>query len=79
MDVGYSGVPPEPYPIFEPILYSADVFLPIVNLHQEDFWLPNGKHDVGWYVLLYMWFHIAAGWVLTTVFVVGLTGIVKKD
>ena len=67
------------YPIFHPIMYSADVFLPIVNFHQEDFWLPNGEHDFGWCVLIYLWFHIAAGWVLTTVFVVGLTGIVKQD
>ena len=69
----------ERHPKLVPLMYSADLFLPIVNLHQEDYWLPNAKDEIGFYVLVYMWLQIAAGWVLTTVFVAGITGLVKRD
>ncbi len=35
--------------------------------------------DAGRFVRWYLWFHIAAGWVLSTLFVVGLSGIVKNE
>jgi hypothetical protein len=68
-----------PYPDFDPILYSVDVFLPIVDLHQEDSWIPNTGKDGGEPYLYYMAFHIAAGWFLTTLFVAAVSGLVKTD
>jgi hypothetical protein len=66
------NLPPD-YPIFSAFWYSLDVFVPILDLHQEDYWLP----DEGQY-RSYMWLHIIAGWVLTTIAVAGFAGILKK-
>jgi hypothetical protein len=62
---------PAPY---SPIGYSLDAFLPIINLHQEESRVPR---DLGWNV--YLWVHIALGWLLTTLAVAGVSGIVRKD
>jgi len=85
MDQNYqkSGKPPSAHPEFQPFLYSLDVFLPIVDLHQESYWLPRPvpawPYWLSWCYVAYMVFHIIAGWLLTTLLVVGLTGLVKKD
>ena len=72
--------PPPEYPVFQSLVYATDTFLPIVDLHQERFWLPNrsaGRWGLALWV--YLWLHIACGWVLSTVAVAGLTGLVRKD
>ena len=69
---------------FNQLIFSLDAFIPLVNLHQEPYWLPSpncgnpflGIKSGAW-LRFYLWFHIAAGWVLTTLLVVGLTGMVK--
>jgi len=68
-----------PYPEFNSILYSIDVFLPIVDLHQEEYWIPNSGYPYGEYYYYYMVFHIAAGWFLTTLFVAAISGLVRTD
>ena len=77
------------YPIFNPWMYSLDVFVPMVDLRQENYWMPDvdkGRElfkarsftlKVGGLLRIYMWLHIIAGWVLSTLFAVGLTGLVK--
>ena len=70
---------PADYPEFNSFVYSVDTFLPIVDLHQENYWLPSGDKRWGWFFRLYLWLHIAVGWLLSTVAVFGLTGIIKKD
>jgi len=67
------------YPCLQPIIYSIDAFLPIVDLHQEDYWLPDASKPNGWIYRGYLWLHIFFGWILTTVAVTGLTGLIKKD
>ena len=69
---------PDDYPRFQFAVYAVDTFLPFVNLHQEDFWQPIAR-GWGWFFLIYLWFHILAGWVLSTIAVLGFTGVVKKD
>ena len=79
---------------FCPWVYSLDTFLPIVDLHQEGRWLPNrGGGDlvtafcpdryvgITWGELLYMWFwlEILLGWLLTTLALAGLTGLIRRD
>lgn len=75
---------------FNPLVYSLDAFLPVVNLHQEEFWLPHhGRPDLvpappwggtwGDVACIYLWFHIGAGWFITTVLIAGLTGLVRRD
>ena len=64
---------------FNAFVYSLDTFLPLVKLHQEEFWLPTTSKTYGSYYRLYLWIHIGLGWLLTTLFVVSLTGVVKKE
>lgn len=64
------------YPHFHPLVYSADVFLPLVSFHQEDHWTPSGGT---WVKKLYLPLHIGAGWFLTTMSVVGFTGMLRQD
>jgi sRNA-binding regulator protein Hfq len=59
--------------------YSLDVFLPIVDLHQESAWAPDAVLPGGTAVLYYLVFHILMGWVLTTLGVAGFTGLVRSD
>ena len=82
LDERYTSDPtwlPDNYPSFQAIVYSADVFLPVVDLHQEEYWGPNENSDFGWFVRIYVWIHIGFGWILTTILVVGFTGIVRQD
>ena len=71
-------MPPE-YPTFNPIVYSLDTLLPIVSLHQEDYWLPDANKPCGTTIRWYFWVHIALGWVFTTLAVASLTGLVRKE
>jgi len=72
------GTIPPDYPRFQALAYSLDAFLPIVDLHQESFWLPDAGKPFGTLVRLYLWIHIAAGWFLSTLFVSGVTGLVRR-
>ncbi len=50
-----------------------DAFIPIVDLHQQRFRSPAAMT-----LRYYFYFHVAAGWALTSLFVAGLTGLVRK-
>lgn len=71
---------PGDYPTFNAFWYSVDTFVPIIGLHQEDYWIPTltGASKSG-ASKVYLWIHISLGWFLTTMFIVGFTNIVKKD
>lgn len=62
------GAPP-----YSAIGYSADAFLPIVDLHQES---QRSPLELEWNVVL--WIHIGLGWILTTLGVAGVTGLVTR-
>ncbi|WP_068436886.1 hypothetical protein [Magnetospirillum sp. XM-1] len=73
-------IPPEyPRPVWP--IYSADLLLPFVDLAQDSYWIPSitGKGWAGWVVTIYMWLHIAFGWIASALFVAGITGLVKRD
>ena len=57
---------------FNAFFYSLDTFVPLVDLNQESYWRP-----IGWR-RGYLWGHILAGWVLSTLFVTGMTGVLKR-
>ncbi len=69
----------EDYPRFNPLVYSLDVFLPVVDLHQENRWLPVRDTPDGWKFRLWLWLHIIFGWASTTLLVVYMTGLVRND
>ncbi len=72
------------------LVYSLDVFVPLVDLRQASYCMPNpnltGEVSIsnklklpvkGKYLRYYLWFEVIMGWILTTLFVVGLTGLVR--
>jgi hypothetical protein len=74
------------YPAFNAGLYSLDVFLPIIDLHQQNYWLPTANRgneiffNLKWgnFLRYYFWAHIIMGWVLTSLWVAGFTGLVRR-
>lgn len=60
-------------PAFNAAIYSLDTFVPLVDLRQASYRLPKP-----WWAYGYLWLHISCGWGLTTLLVVGLTGLIKK-
>lgn len=81
------------YPGFNALLYSADVFIPVFSLHQETFWAPHpGSHDFlqlkwlvqqgkdfdcWWLLFIWYWIEIVAGWILTSLLILSLTGLLR--
>ncbi|MFC9915967.1 hypothetical protein [Streptomyces sp. NPDC127197] len=59
-------------PPFDALGYTLDVLLPIVDLGQQRAWVANGA------AMYWGWALTAAGWVLTTAVVAGLTGVLKR-
>ena len=57
---------------FQPLLYTLDLTLPVVNLHQNDAWIATGPARWGAVFTI-------AGWVLATLALAALTGLLKKD
>ena len=60
-------------PAFNPLVYTLDTLLPIVDFGQKSAWTPTG------WALPWSWSLTAAGWLLTTAAVAALTGIFKRD
>jgi hypothetical protein len=79
------------YEELHPLLYSLDVFLPFVNLHQEHYWWPDARAS-GYFPIFghrlrmsgralryYLWLQVIAGWLLSAIFVAGVTGLLRND
>jgi hypothetical protein len=73
-------VPPH-YPTFSPLVYSAENSLPLVKMGQTDKWQPDPEPgsllatSVTWFLRI----QILLGWLLATLFVAGVSGIVHKE
>ncbi|MBV9998453.1 MAG: hypothetical protein JO015_04980 [Verrucomicrobia bacterium] len=79
----------ERYPKFNALIYSLETFVPLVKLGMESHWIPNANrssdlhlsrvvlHLNGSMLRCYLWLHIIAGWILTTLWVGGFTGLLK--
>jgi hypothetical protein len=78
------------YPKFNSFFYSLETFVPLVKLGIGDYWAPNANRKAiesqnglrfppktGGWLRGYFWFHIIAGWVLSALWVGGITGLVK--
>ena len=80
------------YPSFNAVFYSLDIFVPLINLHQVDYWLPNanrwcdsligattvGPIPGGLLLYTYLLTHKAIGWLLSTLLVAGLAGAIRN-
>jgi hypothetical protein len=83
-----SGTTPPHYPRFNAFVYSLENFLPVVDLHQGEYWRPNPAHGdaedlqsrsaerAGVLLRWYLWLHILAGWILTPLLFAGLSGLI---
>jgi sRNA-binding regulator protein Hfq len=81
----------EDYPRLNSVVYSTEMFVPLVKFYQAEYWLPDAnrgmivfqygdaKLTLGGLLRIYLWSHIAMGWTLTTIWVAGLTGVIKKS
>jgi len=79
------------YTPFHALPYSIDVFVPLVDLEQADYWTPHegrsgtlftlGNYAIplsGLFLRVVMWVLNILGWILTTLLVTGLTGVIRR-
>jgi sRNA-binding regulator protein Hfq len=80
---------PKSYALFNPFMYSVSTFTPIIDFQQKNIWIPDPskgskvsllffKANQGQLLLYYFWIQIAIGWVLTSLWVAGFTGLVQS-
>jgi hypothetical protein len=67
------------YPCFFPAGYAIDTVIPIINVHQAQYWGPGGHGPWGWAWVTGTWIATALGWALATLLVAGYTGLVRQD
>jgi hypothetical protein len=79
------------YEEFHPLIYSLDVFLPFVDLHQEHYWWPDARASGNFAIFgnelrisgrmlrYYLWLQVIAGWLLSAIFVAGVTGLLRNN
>jgi hypothetical protein len=60
-------------PAFQPAVYTADVLLPLIDLHQETAYQPGDGYQWLMYGLM------AAGWILVTTVAAGVARSVRRD
>jgi hypothetical protein len=80
-----TGTPPVDYQSFNSFVYSLETFVPLIDLHQATYWLPNANSQAegseksysGQVLRWYLWIHIVLGWVFTSMLLAGLTGLIK--
>ena len=66
------------YPKFNQFWFSVDIFIPLFNLHQETHWHPARDERGGFlWLTLWYWFQIVAGWILTSLFLLSVTGLLR--
>jgi hypothetical protein len=73
------GKLPNHYPRFHASIYSLENSLPLVKLGQADKWQPDPAATRPRRVLYFLRFQILVGWGLTTFFVAGVSGILRRE
>jgi hypothetical protein len=81
-----NGKAPTFYEPLGPLVYSLENSLPLVKLGQTDYWRPDPTpaSPAGWmnsprFLFGFLRLQILLGWILATLFIAGVTGIVQKD
>jgi hypothetical protein len=64
--------PGETHPSFHGAVYALDTLLPVVDLRQQEVWIP--RDGAQWWA----WTSILVGWILTTAVVTVLTGLLNR-
>ncbi|MCI5138384.1 MAG: hypothetical protein D3922_08200 [Candidatus Electrothrix sp. AR1] len=66
------------YPHFRPCVYSLDIIIPLVDLGQEEYWMPNHNNDWGKWVYFFVVFLKLSGWGISTLLVYAVTGLIRR-
>ena len=63
---------PTQHPHYQPVLYTADQLIPVVNLSQANVWAPDGISQWITFAL------VVLGWILATAIVAGVTRVLAR-
>ncbi len=66
---------------FSPVMFAIDSFIPIIQFgHEDNYIILISETDIITSLMIraYYWLHVAAGWIITTISVVGFSGIIRK-
>ena len=81
-----NGHAPAYYEPLSPLVLSIENSLPLVRLGQIDYWQPNPKPPAGGSIFTmprllfgFQRLQVLLGWILATLFIAGVTGIVQKN
>ena len=66
------------YPCFYPFGYTVNTVIPLINVHQADFWGPDASTQWGVAFTVATWIATGLGWALATLLVAGYTGLVRR-
>lgn len=66
------------YPEFNPLMYSLDAMLPVMEIGQKQYWRPDPSKPKGLLTLNYYYFLSVIGWALSLLAVAGFSGLVKS-
>ena len=86
--VAVSGIPPpnvtaahctSTYPCLSQWAYPADWVVPIINLHQSEYWQPDAHSAIGNVTRDWLYATTILGWAVTTLLVGAFTGLIRKD
>jgi hypothetical protein len=66
------------YPCFNPYAYAFDAVVPLISLHETDYWRPDDQVRRGDICLWVSWAGTVLGWLLATLAVTGYTGLARR-
>jgi hypothetical protein len=66
------------YPCFSALGYTIDTVIPLIDVHQTDYWAPNAKTSWGTACVDISYAGTALGWFFATLALAGATGIVRR-
>jgi hypothetical protein len=73
----YSNQTRDSYPRFNAFVYSLEKFVPLLRFELGDYWVPNSNQVYGKVLRVFLWIHIVAGWLLSSLWIGSLTGLLK--
>jgi hypothetical protein len=67
------------YPCLSPWSYPIDSVIPVINLHQTEYWQLNAAQTIGRFTRDWLYGTAILGWATTTLLIVAVTGLVRRD
>lgn len=67
------------YPAFNPLAYSLETLVPILEMDQKQYWRPEPERPMGAAAMAYFYIQSVIGWALSLLAVAGFSGLVKSQ